>query len=99
MTDREKAAKKRIKVAIMHLEKARAELDAACSDISSLTGATASFTVIRKLSLDTVEARRVLNYELDGSGPKKPWVLDHDPTPQELHCGHGPKHGCGKGKR
>lgn len=22
-----------------------------------------------------------------------------DPTPQELRCGHGPKHGCGKSKK
>lgn len=94
-----KAAQKRAVVAVAHLEKARAELDAACSDISSVVGASAMFNVIRKLSNGVLEARRKLEREANGAWAKDPWFLDHEPTKQELHCGHGPKHGCGKGAR
>lgn len=92
-----KAAQKRAKVAINHLEKARAELDAACADLSSVVGANPIYNTIRKLSNQIVETRRKLDREANGAYIKEPWFLDHEPTKQELHCGHGPRHGCGKG--
>lgn len=94
-----KAAQKRALVAIAHLEKARIELDAACADISSVVGASPMFNVIRKLSNGVLEARRKLDREQNGAYSKDPWFLDHEPSKQELNCGHGPKHGCGKGAR
>ena len=101
LTNKQKAAKKRIEVAIAHLEKARTELDAACADLSSCEGGGAfqAFNAIKKLSMSALDARRELNFELrdiDNKGGS-PWKLDHEPTPQELRCGHGPQHGCGKG--
>ncbi len=99
--EREKAALKRAKVAIAHLEKARVELDAACADLSSVIGSSPVYNAIRKLSNGVLEARRDLDSEANGHRAKnaKAWTLDHDPTKQELHCGHGPLHGCGKGAK
>lgn len=103
LTNKQKAAKKRIQVAISHLEKVRVELDAACADLSTVMGGGAfqSFNMIKKLSMSTIDVRRELNFELNDIDNKgaTPWQLDHEPTPQELRCGHGPMHGCGRGKK
>lgn len=94
-----KAAQKRALVVIAHLEKARAELDAACADLSSVVGASGVYNTIRKLSNGALEARRAVDREANDTFKKNPWFLDHEPSKQELHCGHGPKHGCGRGKK
>ena len=94
-----KAAQKRAQVAVAHLLKARAELTAAQADLSSVVGASPICNALRKLTNEVDEARRKLDREANGAWAKDPWFLDHEPTKQELHCGHGPKHGCGKGTK
>jgi hypothetical protein len=94
-----KAAVKRALVAAAHLEKARAELNAAQADLSSVVGASPICSALRKLTVEVEEARRKISREAAGSYAKDPWFLDHEPSKQELHCGHGPKHGCGKGMK
>lgn len=97
--DLKKAAQKRALVAVAHLVKARVELNAAQADLSSVVGASPICNMLRKLTNEVDEARRKLDREANGSYAKDPWFLDHEPTKQELHCGHGPKHGCGRGRK
>lgn len=95
---RTKAAQQRVRVAIGHLEKARAQLDDACTDLSTVQGAAREYDTIRKLSIATLNARRSLDENAHAAMVSpKPWTLDHKPTEQEERCGHGPKHGCGRG--
>ena len=111
ITPQERAAYKRIDVAIKHLEEARTALDAACADLSSVIGAGPAHNRIRKLSNMAIEIRRdldderhvasVIRRDLDDDVRSRVrlWSLDHDPSPQELRCGHGLRHGCGKGRK
>jgi hypothetical protein len=95
VTDRHKAAKKRIDVAIAHLTTACEEVNWAAADLSRVKGATAPYQKLVKHHAGLAEAIRMLDQaKYDGE-----WTLDHEPTPQELRCGHGPQHGCGRGKK
>ena len=93
--ERQKAANKRSLVAIQHLCKAAAEVQDAMADLSRVIGASEQYRKLTKVHADIVEARIMLDQALHIEA----WTLDHDPTAQELRCGHGPKHGCGRGAR
>lgn len=88
------AASCRVVSAIKHLEAARAQLDAACADISSIIGASADYNRIRKLSIGIVEARRYLdeNHHQSTTGASAfaghQWKLDHEPK-SDQDCEHG----------
>lgn len=95
LTDKQKAAKKRLSVAIDHLFKANGEINRAMSDISRVNGASVPYRKLTKVFNDLGEAKLMLGQlEIDSK-----LEMDHDPTPQELRCGHGPQHGCGRGKK
>ena len=96
------AAGKRVNVAMHHLVTAAEQVDAACCDISTIRSRQASsiYRELAKISDRLQDLRRTLttNHAI-AIGTVGDWELDHDPTQQELRCGHGPKHGCGRGKR
>lgn len=98
LTDKQRAAKKRVDAAINHLFKAITEVNHAMADISRVNGATVPYRKLVKLNEGLIESKLMLGQADFGTG-KYQWELDHDPTPQELRCGHGPRHGCGRGKR
>ena len=57
------AAQERVKAAIIKLEVARAALDEACSELSTVIGAAPSYNEIRKLSRRILDERRQLDAE------------------------------------
>lgn len=91
---KEQAAVLRAKVAYTHLVNAANQLDAACSDLSAVIGASDMYRKIRNAS----EIARACYRELSGdefSTDGNPWKLDHTPSRDELAIGHGLRHGCG----
>lgn len=97
LTNKQRAAKQRFKVAIAHVLKAENELRDACADISTIEGAMDLYKLVKGTFFNAGVARRKLTDAMDDD--RNMPDVDHEPTPQEVHCGHGPKHGCGKGKR
>jgi hypothetical protein len=87
------AAFKRVDVAVQHLHNAIQEIAAARADLSSVIGAP-SVTWARLYEAVQKEAHMLKMYALDNTKCE----LDHDPTPAELHRGHGPDHGCAHGR-
>lgn len=92
---RQKAAFKRVDVASQHLANAIREIQAARADLSTVVGAP-SRPLSRLMETALNEQRAIQLYAADVDSRCE---LDHDPSPAELRCGHGPRHGCGKGKR
>lgn len=95
LNTRQKAALHRVNVAQRHLSRAVREIQAARADLSSVTGAP-DVILARLEEVATVELSNLSRYAVD---PRARRELDHEPTRQELRCGHGPRHGCGKGGR
>lgn len=95
LTNKQKAAKKRLGVAIDHLFRANKEINDALADISRVTGASAAYRKIKHCFDDLGDAKLMLGQALHD----EEFELDHEPNEYELRCGHGPKHGCGRGGR
>lgn len=95
--ERQKAAKKRLGVAIDHLFRAAGELNHAMADLSTIVGLKGKYRALQHVFDDLQEVKLSLGEAQHND--ENPYEIDHDPTPQELKCGHGPKHGCGRGKR
>ena len=89
---RTKAAFRRVDVAFQHLANALREIQAARADLSSVIGAPQ--VRLDRLMETTLDAQRML--QLYAADVDSKCELDHDPTLQELRCGHGPRHGCGR---
>lgn len=92
---RQKAAFKRVDAAAGHLANAIREIQAMRADLSVVVGAP-SRPLARLMEMALNEKRALELYAADVDSKCE---LDHDPTPAELRCGHGPRHGCGKGRR
>lgn len=90
---RVKAAFKRVDVANRHLTNAIREIQAARADLSTVVGAP---SLSRFMEMALNELRALQLYAADVNSKCE---LDHDPSTAELRCGHGPRHGCGKGGR
>jgi hypothetical protein len=90
---RHEAALKRVEVAVRHLKNARDEIVAAQADLSTVVGVPTYDLILSITQID--RCLRIIH--ADGIDVKR--EIDHDPTPQELHCGHGPSHGCGEQTR
>jgi len=72
MTESQKEAIARIRSALVRIERAQNELDAACSDLSSIIGLVREWEALGKLS-SRVQA---FWHRLNGLQQKKPWDLD-----------------------
>ena len=86
------AAQLRVTSAIEHLENARAQLDAALADLSSVIGASSDYNRIRHLSNGVIGARRRLDqgyYNSTTGMIYHQWKLDHTPKSPEAAA-----HGC-----
>ena len=89
-----RAASKRAEAAIEHINEARSQLDASCRDLCSLIGAVPIYREIAKLSSAVREAREKLDAHF--CLEQDPFVLDHEPTDEEM--AHPHRHGCGLGQ-
>ncbi len=90
-TTRQRGAKRRLTVALAHVQTASNQVEAAMADLSTVNGASRLYNQLREILNLTKLARHAVDMATDDAGLE----LDHEPTPQELRCGHGPDHGCG----
>lgn len=95
---RMKAAFRRVDAAAQHVANVLREIQAARADLSSVVGApSVTFVTLSRIAeLANRELQMLAVYATDVNAKCE---LDHDPSPQELRCGHGPQHGCGKGRK
>lgn len=85
----ERAGDARAKAAIEHLRTAREALNAACRDLCSVAGAAYHYREISKLA-DGCQ-REIREIDLDCArtpGAGKPFVLNHEPTDEEIDNPH-----------